>query len=204
MARKKKDKVDQVLDQVMGTDEVPPMGEPVVTEEATGSSLAAQDVTESPIAMSESSDYDHAVHAEPSPEDDAGAFLAEELADPEKDPEFEAYQANGLDDSPSKDFGIDTDYAEPKQEAVDAFVAGNLQVSVAKANAPVADTSLIWKGKKAEPDLENFLREKAHQFMTHYYGRTLTLNQVDQAVLDQCASDYRFMREIDRLTRNNS
>ncbi len=78
-------------------------------------------------------------------------------------------------------------------------VPSKLTVSVAAPKAQTA-TELLWKSKPAG-ELEGLLRVKAQHFAKMNYGINVTLTQVDQNLLDKCASDYRFAREIEKLTR---
>lgn len=152
MARKKKDQasVDEVLGDVMDTNEVVPHTEPAQAEPVQDS-----DVVESPIAMSESSDYDRTVH-ETAP--------------------------------------------EPTLEPAQEMQTSNLKITVMPVTSREQSKDLTWKGNPAG-ELEMLLREKVQQFAVLHFGMNLRLDQVDQAMLDKCASDYRFLREIERLTR---
>lgn len=76
----------------------------------------------------------------------------------------------------------------------------NLTVTIALAK-PTAETEvLLWKSKPAG-ELESLLRHKAQHFARLHFGIDVSLNQVSQNLLDKCASDYRFAREMEKLTR---
>ncbi len=75
----------------------------------------------------------------------------------------------------------------------------NLVVSVAP-KAAEAKSVLLWKSTPAG-ELEPLLRERAKHHAKMNYGVDVTIAQVDQVLLDRCGTDYRFLREIERLTR---
>lgn len=64
-----------------------------------------------------------------------------------------------------------------------------------------AASGLEWKSAPCSPELENLLRHKAQHFAKLHYGIQVSLTGVTQELLNKCASDYRFAREIEKLTR---
>lgn len=144
----------------------------------------------------------------------ADSVLDDVLAPAAQEPEFtqeDAFEQSNVYSDAAEDTAQAETVAEVQEAVADAVesagepeaeqepAVSNLTVSVkAKVDAV---TTLEWKSQPCSAELENLLRHKAQHFAKLNYGINVSLTGVTQELLNKCASDYRFAREIEKLTR---